>query len=96
MSADSPDEKFSPGEELAHSLTHGVGLLLGIAALVLMVVFTAQRGSALRVVSCTVYGATLCRKCQAEKSKRKFGRFRGAGFRGSTRCPCDSLLPLEP
>jgi hemolysin III len=59
MSADSPDERFSPGEELAHSLTHGVGLLLGIAALVLMVVFTAQRGSALRVVSCTVYGATL-------------------------------------
>lgn len=59
MSAESPDEKFSPGEELAHSLTHGVGLLLGIAALVLMVVFAVQRGSALRVVSCTVYGATL-------------------------------------
>jgi hemolysin III len=59
MPAESPDEKFSPGEELAHSLTHGVGLLLGIAALVVMVVFTAQRGSAIRVVSCSVYGTTL-------------------------------------
>jgi hemolysin III len=54
MSAKSPDEKFTAAEELAHSLTHGVGLLLGIAALVLMVVFAAQRGSAIHVVSCTV------------------------------------------
>jgi hemolysin III len=59
MSAKSPDEQFSAAEELAHSLTHGAGLLLGIAALVLMVVFAAQRGSAMHVVSCTVYGVTL-------------------------------------
>jgi hemolysin III len=54
-----PDQKFSPAEELAHSLTHGLGLLLGIAALVLMIVFAARRGSAIHVVSCTVYGVTL-------------------------------------
>ena len=54
-----PDEEFSAGEELAHSLTHGAGLLLGITALVLMVVFAAQKGSAIRVVSCAIYGATL-------------------------------------
>jgi hemolysin III len=59
MSAKSPDEKFSAAEELAHSLTHGAGLLLGIAALVLMVVFAAQKGSAIHVVSCTVYGVTI-------------------------------------
>jgi hemolysin III len=59
MSAEGPDEKFSAGEELAHSLTHGVGLLLAIAALVLMVVFSAQQGSALRVVSSAIYGTTL-------------------------------------
>ena len=59
MSAKSPDERFSAAEELAHSLTHGAGLLLGIAALVLMIVFAAQRGSAIHVVSCTVYGVTL-------------------------------------
>jgi len=54
-----PDEPFSVAEEVAHSLTHGAGLLLGIAALILMVVFAAQRGSAIHVVACSVYGATL-------------------------------------
>ena len=54
-----PDEKFSVAEEIAHSLTHGVGLLLGIAALILMVVFAAKRGSAIHVVACTLYGTTL-------------------------------------
>ncbi len=59
MPARSPDEKFSAAEELAHSLTHGAGLLLAIAALVLMIVFAAQKGSAIHVVSSTVYGVTL-------------------------------------
>ncbi|MDH3216387.1 MAG: hemolysin III family protein, partial [Candidatus Krumholzibacteria bacterium] len=59
MMVKNPDEKFSAAEELAHSLTHGAGLLLGIAALVVMVVVAAQRGSATHVVSCTVYGVTL-------------------------------------
>lgn len=54
-----PDERFSAAEELAHSLTHGMGLLLGIAALVLMLVVAADRGSAVHVVSCSIYGATL-------------------------------------
>jgi len=59
MARANPDPVYSAGEELAHSLTHGAGLLMGIAALVLMVVFAAQKGSAIHVVSCTVFGATL-------------------------------------
>lgn len=54
-----PDERFSAAEEVAHSLTHGAGLLLGIAALVFMVVFSVQRGSAVRLVACGIYGVTL-------------------------------------
>jgi hemolysin III len=54
-----PDQPFSPAEEVAHSLTHGAGLLLGIAALVLLVVFAARRGSAVHVTACAVYGSTL-------------------------------------
>lgn len=53
------DEPFSVTEEVANSLTHGAGLLLGVAALVLMVVFAAREGSAIRVVACSVYGTTL-------------------------------------
>lgn len=59
MPQDGPDEEFTVAEEVAHSLTHGVGLLLGIAALVVMLVFAAERGSARHVVVCSIYGATL-------------------------------------
>lgn len=54
-----PDERFSVGEEVANSLTHGTGLLLGIAALVVLVVHAAQRGTAIHVVAASIYGATL-------------------------------------
>lgn len=46
-------------EELANSLTHGVGLTLSIAGFVVLVVLAAMRGSAWRIVSCAVYGSTL-------------------------------------
>lgn len=59
MSTRHPDREFTAAEEWVHSLTHGVGMLLGIAALVLMVVFAAKTGSALRVVACAIFGSTL-------------------------------------
>jgi hemolysin III len=46
-------------EELANRLTHGCGLLLSIAGLVILLVLAAQRGTAWHIVSCAVYGATL-------------------------------------
>jgi len=52
------DTSYSPGEELANSITHGIGLVLGIAVLVLLVVFSSLRKSAWEVVSCSIYGAT--------------------------------------
>jgi hemolysin III len=49
----------SPKDELANALTHGLGAMLAVAALVLLVVFSAIYGSALHVVSFTVFGSTL-------------------------------------
>ena len=46
-------------EELANSLTHGVGLGLSIAGLVALVIVAALRGTVTSIVSCSVYGATL-------------------------------------
>jgi hemolysin III len=46
----------SPAEELANSLTHGLGVLLAIAALVLMVV---KAHGARAVVGVTIFGSTL-------------------------------------
>jgi hemolysin III len=47
------------GEELANSLTHGLGLALAIAGLVVMVVFAALRGTARDVVGTTIFGSSL-------------------------------------
>jgi hemolysin III len=47
------------GEELANSLTHGLGTALSIAGLVLMVVFAARRGTARDVVGAAIFGSSL-------------------------------------
>lgn len=46
-------------EELANSLTHGLGTALAIAALVVMVVAAAQRGTARDVVGAAIFGSML-------------------------------------
>ena len=49
----------APGEEIANSITHGVGAALSVAGLVVMVVVAALRGTSWHVVACAVYGASL-------------------------------------
>jgi hemolysin III len=46
-------------EEIANSITHGVGLALSVLGLVVLVVLASLRGGALHIVACSVYGATL-------------------------------------
>jgi len=46
-------------EELANSLTHGLGTALAIAGLVVMVVFAALHGTARDVVGTTIFGSSL-------------------------------------
>jgi hemolysin III len=46
-------------EELANSITHGLGSLLSIVALALLTVYAAFHGDGWHVASCTVYGLTL-------------------------------------
>ena len=50
---------YSVGEEIAHSLTHGVGFALGIAALVILTVVAVRSGSPMRTVAASIYGSTL-------------------------------------
>ncbi len=50
---------YTVGEEIANSITHGVGVLLAIAALVILVVGAVQIGDPWRVVSFSLYGASL-------------------------------------
>ncbi len=51
--------KQSFGEELANSITHGTGAALSISALVILIVFAARQGDAWKIVSLSIYGATL-------------------------------------
>ena len=47
------------GEDIANSLTHGVGAVLAVAGLVVLVLSASRNGTASTVVGCVVFGATL-------------------------------------
>ncbi len=51
--------QYQQAEELLNILTHGIGLLLSIAALSLLVVFAGMQGTAWHIVSFSIYGASL-------------------------------------
>ncbi len=51
--------RYSKGEEIANSLTHGLGALLAAAGLVVLICFAAAHGDAWHVVSCSIFGAAL-------------------------------------
>lgn len=50
---------YTLGEEIAHAVTHGLGLLLSIGGLAVLVVAASVRGDAWHLVGCAVFGATL-------------------------------------
>jgi len=46
-------------EEIANSITHGIGAALSIAGLAILVALASRHGDTVRVVSLSIYGATL-------------------------------------
>jgi hemolysin III len=50
---------YSLSEELAHAITHGAGIVLAIAGLCVLVVYSVLNGSALHVVASSIFGASL-------------------------------------
>jgi hemolysin III len=46
-------------EEVANTVTHGIGLLLSVAGFVVLLVLAILRGTAWHIVACSVYGASL-------------------------------------
>jgi hemolysin III len=51
--------KQTLGEEIANSITHGIGAALATAALVILVVFASLEGDVWRIVGFSIYGTTL-------------------------------------
>jgi hemolysin III len=50
---------YSQGEEIAHAITHGLGVLGSIAGLVVLTVLAAKRGNAQMVVGVSIFGASM-------------------------------------
>ncbi len=52
-------ESYNCKEELANAITHGLGFLLSIPALVVLIVSAVQKGSPLQIVSFTIFGVSM-------------------------------------
>jgi hemolysin III len=52
-------KRYSLAEEIANSITHGIGVLLSLAGLVILVSVAATHGTIWHIVSSTIFGATL-------------------------------------
>ena len=51
--------KYTLGEELVNSISHGLGAVFGVVALVLCAVFSARQGDVWKIVSGSVYSASM-------------------------------------
>ena len=65
---------YTPGEEIANGVTHGIGAGLSIAGLTVLVVFAALYGDVWRVVSFSIYGAALVMMFTASTLYHSFRR----------------------
>lgn len=51
--------KYTLGEEILNSISHGFGVALGIVALVLTIIFSAKDHNTIGIVSSCIYGTTM-------------------------------------
>jgi hemolysin III len=51
--------QYSQQEELANVLTHGIGAILAVSALIVLIVFSSLNGNAYHIVSSAVFGTCL-------------------------------------
>jgi hemolysin III len=54
-----PERPQSLGEEVANSVSHGIGLLLALAAFPILVIATLRRGDVAGIVGATVFATTV-------------------------------------
>ncbi len=54
-----PKRSYTMGEEIVHSVTHGIGTCLSIVGLILLVDLAIKYGDVIQIVSFSIYGGTL-------------------------------------
>ncbi len=57
--SDESQESYAVGEEIANSITHGIGTALSVIGGIALIVFAALYGDAWRLVSFSIYSVTL-------------------------------------
>ena len=55
----SQSRAWTLGEEVAHSITHGVGLVAAVTGLVVLVILAAATHDPWRITACSIYATTL-------------------------------------
>ncbi|MCK4813199.1 MAG: hemolysin III family protein [Candidatus Marinimicrobia bacterium] len=53
------DARFTRQEEIANTVSHGIGTVFSVVALILLVIFAAKRGDAWHVVSFSIFGTSM-------------------------------------
>jgi hemolysin III len=51
--------RYRAGEETANGVSHGIGMVLAVAALAILTVYASALGSTRHLVGCTIFGVTL-------------------------------------
>lgn len=59
MTAEKEVAYYSPFEEKLNIISHGIGIILGVIALIFLVLHAAQNGTAVHVVSFSIYGFSI-------------------------------------
>ena len=77
-----PHDRYSDAEELANSISHGLGALLAAAGFAVLVVASVRRGTAVHVVSSSVFGLSLL---NLYASSTLYHTIRNPGARGILR-----------
>jgi len=59
MSAHNKTPHYSAGEEIANSITHGLGIILAITGMAVLINFAGLYGNRWHMISCTIFATTL-------------------------------------
>ena len=59
MQAQAVTADYSIKEEIAHSVTHGIGVLMSVVGIAALIVYSSKYGDAWHIVSSSIYGFTL-------------------------------------
>jgi len=53
------DKVYTPAEEIANSITHGIGMILSIIGMIILIILASLKGDAWHIVSFSIFGGCM-------------------------------------